>query len=215
MPGLTRLNAPAARPTAHADARKGWLPRGLALLLGDYELFRIYRCDPAGLPEPDLSSFSAQGYEFREVSAAEIASAADDAIRSRLGYCGENAMVFAVYLRGEAVCVQWFWFGERYRQRNFWPLEAGQAKSVELFTVGEQRGKGLATALKLFSAKRMQEKGFRQLFSRIWHSHTESRRVSERAGWKQVAIVMEFAPFGLGRTIRLVHRTRQARRIAS
>lgn len=208
MPGFTRNDAaspPApGRPIGWKARLRGWL----SILFGDYQLFRIYECDLERLNETDLSPFRAQGFAFREVGAAELAASSDEDIRSIARYCGEDAAVFAVYRGTEIVCVQCYWFGERYRRRNFWPLESDQAKSVELFTAADYRRRGLATAVKMYSAQRMKERGFRRLFSRIWHSHGASRRVSEKAGWSEVAAVAEFTPLGLGRTVRLVRNRR-------
>ena len=174
------------------------------VLLGDYQIFRVFRFDLDTLAAVDISGYLAQGYVFREVSADELSASADDAIRSYVTYGGRGALGFAVWDKGEVVCLQWYWFGARYRSRNFWPLKDDEAKSVALFTLPSHRGSGLATALKLYSAERMKKKGFHRLFSRIWHTHRASRRVSEKAGWRNIAIVAEVYPFGLRKKFRLV-----------
>ena len=203
MPGFLRLAEKPARIGASRQDPKSWIKKALTAILGGYEVWRIYRCDLAGQRAGDLSDFRARGYEFREVDGEEIAAATDPEIRARAFYAGDGFAGFAVSCEGEIVCLQCFWYGERYRLRNFWPLRPRQAKSVELFTTPAHRGKGLATALKTYSAEQMKEKGFDTLFSRIWHSHKASCRVSEKAGWTHIATVLEFTPFGLRRTIRL------------
>ena len=175
-------------------------------LLGDYQIFRVFRIDVEDLVAVDISNYLAQGYVFREVTAEELSASGDDSIRSRAHYGGQDAIAFAVCDKSEIVCLQWYWFGDRYRTRNFWPLKKDEAKSVELFTRPTYRRAGLATALKLYSAERMKDKGFHHLFSRVWYTHLASRRVSEKAGWQNVAIVGEFHPFGLRKKIRLVRR---------
>lgn len=181
----------------------------LAFLLGDYEVYRIFRLDLAAAAEPDPGALAAAGYALREVSPDEVAAAADPEIRGRAFYGGDGAFGFAALEGGEIVCLQWIWHGARYRTRNFWPLAPDEAKSVELYTRPEARGKGLATALKEHSAAAMRAKGFRALYSRIWLTNRPSVRVSEKAGWRQVALVALVRPLGLGPRRRLVLRTRR------
>lgn len=205
MPGVSRaLDEPRSGPSRLGF--KSWIGRALRVVLGDYAIWRIYRCDLADHRPADLSAWLAQGYQFREVSRAEIEASGNADIRARAFYAGEGAHIFAVCHRGEIVCLECFWHGERYRQRNFWPLEEGQAKAVEIYTAPEWRGKGLATALKAYTDGWMKEHGFRHLFSRVWFTNRSSCRMSEKAGWKNVAIVAEFTPFRLNRTIRLIRR---------
>lgn len=174
--------------------------------LGDYAIYRIYELDLAAVKDVDSSALVAADYDCREVSREDVLACDDEGVRVRASYGGDEALAFAVRRHGQIVCLQWYWFGDRYRQRNFWPLREGEAKSVDLYTVPAQRGKGLATILKVYSAAAMKEKGFRRLFSRIWHSHTASCRVSEKAGWRNIALVAEVHPLGLRKKVRFVRR---------
>jgi hypothetical protein len=177
------------------------------MLLGDYQIYRIYELDLSLAPQVDLTGLANEGYECCEVSQEEVLAALDDDVRSRAFYGGEGTLGFAIRAGREIVCLQWYWFGDRYRQRrNFWPLQDGEAKSIELFSVAAHRGKGLATALKGYSALEMRKRGFRKLFSRIWHTHTASRRVSEKAGWRNIALVAEIYPLGMPKKVRFVRR---------
>lgn len=198
----------------HARQNLSWLKRTLHFVLGDYQIYRIYARDLSELKVRDmaqeaenhLSEFRTNGYDFRPVTKDDIEAAADEDIRSRAFYAGDGAHTYAVYHQSQIVCLQCFWFGERYRQRDFWPLEEGQAKSVEIFTVAKARGKGLAIALKTYTDADMKEKGFNQLLSRVWYSHVSSCRMNEKSGWMNTSIVVEITPFRMGWTMRFVHK---------
>jgi len=170
---------------------------GLRLLLGDYERYEIYALSLTGLALWDLSPWTEQGFEFRTLEADDLTSSPHADIRVRAFYGGAGADGFGVFKDGELISLQWYWHGDRYRQRNFWPLKDGEAKSVELFTLDSYRGQGLATALKAYSAHEMQSRGYTRLISRIWHSNRPSRRVSEKLGWTNIAQVTVIYPFGI------------------
>lgn len=173
-------------------------------VLGDYAIYRIYELDLAALKDADSSALSEKGYDCREVSQEDVRACEDEGLRVRASYGGDGALAFAVRWHGQIVCLQWYWFGDRYRQRNFWPLQEGEAKSIDLYTVPAQRGKGLVTILKIHSAAAMKKKGFRKLSSRVWHSHTASCRVHEKAGWRNIALVAEVHPLGMRKKLRYV-----------
>jgi RimJ/RimL family protein N-acetyltransferase len=99
--------------------------------------------------------------------------------------------------------VCWYWYGERYRQsRNFWPLQSGEAKLIELGTRENARGAGYASMLIAESSRRMFEGGFTRLFARIWHSNEPSLRAFEKAGWRNVAFIVELEIRGIRRKLR-------------
>lgn len=185
---------------------RDWARRLARWLFGDYQIYRIYEYDLADLGDVETSSLLPEEYRCGPVSTEDVRAAADEGVRSRAFYGGDGALAFAVYRGGEIVCLQWYWFGDRYRRRNFWPLKDGEAKSVELYTVPAQRGQGLATVLKIYSAREMKKRGFHRLFSRIWHSHTASCRVSEKAGWRNIAVVAECNPLAMKKKLRWVRR---------
>jgi GNAT superfamily N-acetyltransferase len=170
---------------------------GLRLLLGDYECYEIYALPLTGLAQSDLSQWTDQGFEFRTLETEDLTSSPHEDIRARAFYGGAGADGFGVFKDGELISLQWFWHGDRYRQRNFWPLEEDEAKSVELFTLDAHRGRGIATALKAYSAEEMKARGYARLISRIWHSNWPSRRVSEKLGWLNIALVTVIYPFGI------------------
>ena len=163
--------------------------------MGDYERYEIYALPLTGLARSDLSQWTDQGFEFRPIKTDDLTSSPYEDIRARAFYGGAGADGFGVFKSGELISLQWFWHGGRYRQRNFWPLEEGEAKSVDLFTLDAYRGQGIATALKAYSAEEMQARGYTRLISRIWHSNEPSRRVSEKLGWTNIARVTVIYPF--------------------
>ncbi len=158
--------------------------KSLVAVLGiEYAFYRIYRLDltqDQQGPEQTLPP----GYSNCTVDASTLKNAKDALIRDQAWYGGSEALGFAVLRDGDPVCVQWIWHGDRYRtKRGFWPLEACEAKSVQLVTVEAERGRGLATQIKQFSAGQLKQLGFERIYSRIWWSNAASIRVSEKSGW--------------------------------
>jgi RimJ/RimL family protein N-acetyltransferase len=173
----------------------------------NYSCFRIFMLPLDGFAD---RSVLPEGYRFEEVTSKDVATAAEEPIRRESWYGGEDALGFGVYRGTELVCIQWVWYGERYRtKRNFWPLEQGEAKSVQLVTIPSERGKGLATQVKVFSACRLQERGFSRIYSRIWWNNYPAIRVSRKAGWREIATVFELRIPGRSRPWRLVLRRRR------
>ena len=171
------------------------LGKALIRALGvEYCCFRVFSLDLNSLPEPPPLP---PGYRCAEVTGDEVREARQPAIQSEAWSCGEDSLGFGVFFGSELVALQWVWFGDGYRRRrNFWALERNEAKSVELVTAPEHRGLGLATCLKQFSAQQLAAKGFVRVYSRIWWNNWPSIRVSDKAGWKPVALVVELkAPF--------------------
>jgi len=166
------------------------LGKGIIRTLGvEYCCFRVFTLDLASQPEPAPLP---PGYRCAEVSADEVRRASEPMIQGEAWYGSDDSLGFGVYSGSELVALQWVWFGEGYRRRrNFWPLEPDEAKSVELVTAPGHRGLGLATCLKQFSARQLAAKGFVRLYSRIWWNNWPSIRVSQKAGWKAVALVVE------------------------
>ena len=155
----------------------------------EYSCFRVFRLDLEALPVPAPLP---AGYRCADVTGAEVREAKEPAIRGEAWYGGKDALGFGIFCGSELVALQWLWFGEGYRsRRDFWPLKRNEAKSVELVTAPEHRGLGLATYLKQFSARQLAAKGFVRVYSRICWNNWPSIRVSEKAGWKAVGIVVE------------------------
>ena len=183
------------------------LGKGIIRTLGvEYCCFRVFTLDLASQPEPAPLP---PGYRCAEVSADEVRRASEPMIQGEAWYGSDDSLGFGVYSGSELVALQWVWFGEGYRRRrNFWPLEPNEAKSVELVTAPGHRGLGLATCLKQFSARQLAAKGFVRLYSRIWWNNWPSIRVSQKAGWKAVALVVELTTPLRSRPFRLQRRLR-------
>lgn len=158
-----------------------------------YAFYKVYSID-LGVRKNGPDQGLAPGYSVGAVDAATIQHAADPLIRDQAWYGGEDALGFAIFHDGEPVSLQWIWHGERYRRsRNFISLAESSAKSVQLVTVVKERGQGLATQLKQFSAKQLAQLGFNRLYSRIWWSNAPSIRVSKKAGWTLSSTVATFS----------------------
>jgi GNAT superfamily N-acetyltransferase len=169
----------------------------------DYTWFRIYRLllddSVADRPAPTLA-----GYRCCEVTPADLERSPIEDIRSCSNYAGPGAHLFGV-IRADGVLasVQCVWFGARYTNVAFWPVEPQAAVSMHLVTDPAERDKGLATLLKKYSAQQLRAKGFSSIYSRIWWTNIASIRVSEKAGWKRVGTVVEVKLPALRRPLRI------------
>jgi GNAT superfamily N-acetyltransferase len=168
-------------------------------LLGEYALFRI-------LTQPTEPFACAELSEDCEelTDVAELETSERPEIAALAKYGAPNAYCFVARNGSAIIGACWYWYGETYRRRNFWPLNAGEAKLVQVTTARDHRGLGVAENLIRFSTMAMLRKGFRRLYARVWHSHAASLRAFEKAGWHEIAIVIEVRPFG--RKLRFVKR---------
>lgn len=180
---------------------KEMLKHVLRLLLGEYSIYRIYTRETADAP-PARSPKSA-GFTVREITATELLASPDHIIREQAFYLGNESIGFACYDGARIVGVCFYWFGARYKTRNFWPLAERQAKLVQVITLPEMRGREVAPTLVAMSTSAMRDKGFERNFARIWHSNTPSLRAFGRAGWSYVSTVVEINPFRRSRAFRI------------
>lgn len=161
-------------------------------LLGEYSAYCIY-----SRSNKDASTFHVEmstKFSVGLVNESVIKSSPEPLIREQFGYSGEGSYAYACFDGDRIVGVCFYWFGDRYLKRNFWPLKDGEAKLVQIITLPDVRGRGVATRLIASSCQDMMQKGFRQTYARIWHSNKPSLRAFKRAGWTQVAIVIEINP---------------------
>lgn len=178
---------------------KALLKRLVRAIVGDYGIYRIFAVD---LPQPQHAL--PPGVVIRPIDATDLEQSDDPELRARAWYGGAEAQGFGLYADGELAAIQWYWWGSRYRERrNSWPLDDRSAKSVELYTRPEYRGRGFAALLKLHSGDAMAMRGFTKLFSRIWYSNRPSIRVSEKTGWRRVGTYIELFPLGRKVSFRL------------
>lgn len=157
------------------------------LFVRDYSIYHIYRQECADEIEdtPDI------GFRFEPVEEKVIAGSEDEMIVQQAWYCGECSHAYACMNDSRIVGLCFFWYGKRYGTRNFWPLEEGEAKLVQLVVLPEMRGRGIASRLIKFATHDMSRWGFRYAYARIWWSNTPSVRAFKRAGWRRVATVIE------------------------
>jgi RimJ/RimL family protein N-acetyltransferase len=170
-----------------------WLARKA---LGEYAIYHIVTQSEKSSSVPQTAL--PDGCSWDAVQPGQIERSEDASIRDRAFYLGEDAYAWRCTDRsGRVVGLCVYWCGERYGHRNFWPLEAHEAKLVEVITLGEMRGRGVASALIERSSTAMFERGFHRLYARIWHSNGASLKAFSRAGWVRTATVVEL--FLLGR----------------
>ena len=171
------------------------------ILFGDYSAYKIYSRSKADA-SPSHPTTTAT-FRIEPVDEFAINSSAEPLIREQVGYAGPGSHAYACFDDGRIVGICFYWFGDRYLRRNFWPLVDGEAKLVQIISLPEMRGRGIATMLITLSCRHMMQTGFRQLYARIWHSNTPSLRAFERAGWMQVAFVLEINPLRQIQPIRI------------
>ena len=170
-------------------------------MLSDYSIYRIYSSSEggAGQPLPD----GAGGLAVREIDGIGLASDPSPLISEQSGYAGPGSHAYACFDGDRVAGVCFYWFSERYEKRNFWPLAEGEAKLVQIVVIPEMRGRGVATRLIASSFQDMQRKNFHRAFARIWHSNAPSLKAFQKAGWKYVALVIEFSLWGRKRPVRI------------
>jgi len=162
------------------------LRRLVKLVVSDYAAYRIYMLERPASLQPDP-------LELKPADPEALAGSGSAILAKLSNWRGPNGHGFMLCSGGQAAAVCWYWWGEQYRtRRNFWPLAEGDAKLIELGVREDARGRGLAVKIVVDSAERMFTLGFLRLFARVWHSHAASYRAFERAGWRNVALVISY-----------------------
>lgn len=176
----------------------------------NYTCFKIFTL-PLNATTVDRVGALPTGYRFAELSASDLQACPYAELKHCQEYGGAGSQTFGIFRDdGVLVSVQCIWFGERYRQSEFWPIEHDAAVSMHLVTAASEQGKGLATSLKQHSARQMRERGFSRLYSRIWWTNASSLRVSEKAGWSRVATILEvFLPWARRPIRRVIPRVKK------
>lgn len=176
-----------------------WIKSLLRRLLGDYEIYVVLSTTQQAATRPRASAVS----HFTEVQADAVSASSDELVRQQAGYAGPGSDAYACIDGARIVGVCFYWHGERYRTRNFWPLQPGEAKLVQIVTVPDMRGRGIARSLIEHSAARMFDSGYRRVYARVWHSNLPSLAAFKAAGWGPVALVITVNPLRLSRPWRL------------
>jgi GNAT superfamily N-acetyltransferase len=193
------------------DTTVGWsvkraFKEAARLLLGRYRFNRIYRLASTEI-EPDVPD----GMSFRRLEDLPAASIVSTELRDRFIYGGDDAYGYGLFLHGRLAAVCWFWGPQRFRDTLLWNLDKDEAILVDLLTASSYRGQGLASVLIRYASADMRRTGWNSLYTWMWHTHHASYHAFEKAGWQQVARVLEIHPFGMQRTLRFCWRRRVRR----
>ncbi|WP_426320350.1 GNAT family N-acetyltransferase [Pseudoduganella sp. R-43] len=170
-------------------------------VLGDYSIYRVLQRRASAGPAPMPPQ--AAGFVIGPVQRAEIEASPDPVMREQAFYAGEGARAYACRDGGQIVGLCFYWYGERYLPRGFWPLQDKQAKLVQIITAPAMRGRKVAPALIAASGADMAAQGFDCLFARVWHNNHPSLRAFAAAGWTRCALVVELNPLRRARPWRL------------
>lgn len=173
------------------SALKNFLKRLAGQLIGEYSPYFIYRWTA---DRADEGIYRETGFNVRPIDGEQLA-ASDALMQAQAGYLGEESMAFGCFVDEQLVGLCFYWFGDRYKPRGFWPLAQGEAKLVHIIVSPSGRGRGVAPELIQASARAMVDAGFSNLYARIWHSNRPSLRAFEKAGWLRIAFVLEFNAF--------------------
>lgn len=168
---------------------------------GEYSAYYIY-ASPAVASGPVRLQTNSP-FRVGPVDDLAITSSQDPLIREQAGYGGPGSHAYACFDENGIVGICFYWFGDRYRTRNYWPLVESEAKLVQIVSIPELRGRGVATQLIAMSSQDMMHKGFSRVYARVWHSNIPSLRAFERAGWARVALVIEVNPLRRKKPIRV------------
>lgn len=176
------------------------------ILLGEYSAYYVYAQSAKGALQAATQITS--NFSVQKVDASIIYAHTNPIINEQADYAGIESHAYACFDEDRIVGVCFYWFASRYLKRNFWPLAPGEAKLVQIISLPEMRGRGVATTLVVRSCADMMQQGFHQTYARIWHSNTPSLRAFERAGWGRIALVIEINPLRRSRPFRLRLRTK-------
>lgn len=169
---------------------KNLIKRLAKLLFGNYNIYHIYSPNTEIKITPPLSNL-----QFSIVEKYEIENSNDQIIRDQAWYHGQGVHAYACREGARIVGLCFFWYGERYLSRNFWPLANHEAKLVQLITLPDMRNQGIAGALINYGTQEISIRGFTRVYARIWFSNRPSLRTFKRTGWTRVATVIELNLF--------------------
>jgi GNAT superfamily N-acetyltransferase len=182
------------------------LKKAAVAVLGPYRFNRIY-CLTSVIPAPTMPA----GMLCRCLDGPPPAPMLDARLKERFWYGGEDAYGYGLFLNESLAAVCWFWGPRRFNDPLLWTLEPGEAILVDLMTASNCRGQGLAPLLIRYASAEMHRMGWNRLYTWMWYTHRASYHAFQKAGWEQVASVLEIAPFGSGRMLRFCWRSRANR----
>ncbi|MBV5347686.1 GNAT family N-acetyltransferase [bacterium] len=180
---------------------KKFVKKLVRFFCGEYSIYQIFMWN-AGV-DGYVPLGETGNTKVVRIESSAIASSPDALIREQIAYAGTDSFAYACFDGNRIVGVCFYWVAERYRQRNYWPLLACDAKLVQIVLLPEMRGRGLARMLIMSSGREMLLQGYQRLFARIWHSNMPSICAFQNAGWWRKAFVIEINPMRRSRPFRL------------
>ena len=180
-------------------------------LLGDYQLFHIFRMEPR--VDGDAAPPAGGPWRFGRVhDMGELSLATARSIRAFAESTWDGCYAFAAWAGDTLAGLAFFKSRQGYEGgRPLWPLGPGEAELVQLTTEETYRGRGLAPLLIRWSSAQMARLGFPGIYAKVWHNYQSSLRAFRKADWRRVAFLVELYPFGTGKRIRLVFPRRRLR----
>lgn len=178
---------------------KAFLKSTAGLLMGEYAAYYIYKQELG----QHASTALRPSVAIRPIEKSAFTAKINPLIMEQRAFFGEDSLAYACYEDDRIIAACFYWHGLRYLRRNFWPLRENEAKLVQIITLPEARGKGVAPVLIGDSFEDVAKKGFDTAYARVWHSNIPSHRAFEKAGWKKIALVFEINPFRRPRPIRI------------
>jgi GNAT superfamily N-acetyltransferase len=185
------------------------LKKAVSLLLGPYRFNRIYLS-----ASTELAPAMPPGTHCRPLEGPPP-RLLDPNLRQRFSYAGHDAYGYGLFLGGDLAAVCWFWGPCRFNDPLLWVLAKDEAILVDLVTASSCRGQGLAPLLIQYASAEMRRAGWGRLYTWMWHTHHASYHAFDKAGWSQIAWVLEIHPFGVARPFRFRWKTARKRAAGS
>lgn len=179
------------------------IKRILHHLFRDYQFNRIYYKDVSD-PQLLLSDVLPDGAVIRLIeSSDQLVSSPDQRIREHTWYAGEYAHGYGIWKHDELLCICWFWTsGHPGMVGKFSALGDKEAVMVDLLTADQSRGRNYAAAIIRYAERDLLCRGYRRLWTWVWHSNIPSIRVFSKAEWIYSYFLAEFQLFGMNRYFR-------------
>jgi RimJ/RimL family protein N-acetyltransferase len=165
-------------------------------LFADYSAYRIYCAPEGGEEQPRLP----RGVEFSRLDEQLLRVAKEHsspAVRRTARHGDGQALGFALTRAGALLSLVFYAGRDAYYGDSVWTLEDEDAALLEILTVEEFRGEGLAPLLIRLSSHAMRDAGKKRLICWIWWSHLSSQRAFEKAGWRRIGFTASVKLHGL------------------
>lgn len=173
---------------------KALLRTAVQPVVGDYALNRIYRRE-AGCPLPPLRD----GWRILPMDDAALAvlrAHPDPKVRKSASFARNGVFGFALWDHDRLAGTVFFEDRTTYYNDALWTLAQDEAALIDLLTLPEHRGRGVAPLLIAYGTNAMFARGMRALIAWIWWTNHPSIRAFEKAGWSYIAFVTQMRPFG-------------------